>query len=198
MRILIDKTGFPLVEVRELGLVGLWPVTKVQFERFMSDANVFGDRWYETILALNGRVSCRWFDRNDYEKLFLTGIKPQEALQFAHWLGAEFDLLAVDEWRIFYQWLELRDLPGSPSSMLSAHASTMWLRLVSFADTPRSFALMQDGLVEWVRRGAEYIGVGSPRHRFFPNAYDPLHDGIVPIEERLFYFGFRLLKRHRT
>lgn len=197
MKIFTDKTGFPLVEVKELGLISLWPITKVQFERFMADASVIGDKWYDTVLKLNPRVSYKYFDRNDYEKLFLTGIKPQEALQFARWLGEDFDLPTVDEWRSFYQILESRDMPSSPASAFSMRASAMWIRLRSFARAPRNFALMEDGLVEWVRKGTKYIGVGSPRHSFLLNAYDPLNDVVVPIEERLFYFGFRLIKRQK-
>lgn len=197
MNILADRTGFPLVDVKELGLINLWPVTKVQLERFMADTNTLGDRWYESLLSLNCRASCRHFDRNDYEKVFITGITPQEALRFANWLGDGFDLPTLEEWRRFYRIIRTRSLPDSPNSSLSVDASSIWLNLRS-GKTPVDFALMRHGLVEWVRRGDKYTGVGKPRDSFLRNAYDPLEDEVDPISERVFCFGFRLIRRRES
>lgn len=95
-----DRTGFPLVAIPGLGMeVHLLPVTKVQFERFLAEPDAFGDTWYEEALALNPRVPSRQFTAKNRERLFLTGILPEEALAFAKWLGAGFDLPTVTEWR---------------------------------------------------------------------------------------------------
>ena len=59
------------------------------------------------------------------------------------------------------------------------------------------YALLRGGLVEWVRDGAEWVGLGVPRPEFQPNLWDPLVDVVRPVrhEERLPYFGFRLVRR---
>lgn len=195
MKIYVDKTGFPLVGTKELGLFQLWPVTKIQFERFISETNTFGDKWYDSILKLNPRISCKSFDRNNYEGLFITSITPQEALSFAYWLGEGFDLPSVDEWRNFSQMLRTESLPELPVTGLSEHAAHIWRKIESFSKTPTKLALMQDGLVEWVRKGNRYVGLGHPRQCFHANAWDPLHDEDIPFEKRPSYLGFRLIKR---
>jgi hypothetical protein len=195
MKISVDKTGFPLVEVKELGIINIWPITKVQFERFMSETNMFGDKWYDSLLRLNPRISYKYFDKNSYERLFLTGIKPEEVISFAHWLGEDFDLLTLDEWRSVYRVFGFHSVPELPATGLSTPANTIWLKLRAFSKTLTGFALMHDGLIEWVRKGTNYIGLGTPRHSFLPNAYNPLNDEVILLEERLFYLGFRLIRR---
>jgi hypothetical protein len=41
------------------------------------------------------------------------------------------------------------------------------------------------------------VGLGSPRTEFQPNLWDPLTKEVKPIDpnERLPYFGFRLVRR---
>jgi len=195
MKIYADKTGFPLVGTREFGLFHLWPITKIQFERFISETNNFGDKWYDSILKLNPRISWKFFDRNNYEGLFITGITHQEALSFAYWLGEGFDLPSLDEWRNFSQMLSTEGLPELPASELSEHAAHIWRKLKGFSETPTKFALMQDGLAEWVRKGNRYVGLGHPRQCFHANAWDPLNDEIITFEKRASHFGFRLIKR---
>ncbi len=52
-----DKAGFPMLRVRKVGAFHLWPVTKFQFEQFMSETGRYGDKWYDSILSLNKPVT---------------------------------------------------------------------------------------------------------------------------------------------
>jgi hypothetical protein len=198
MRISTDRTGFPLVEADGIGSFNLWPITKLQFERFISETNKYGDYWYEAALELNPRISCRHLGKKDYEHFFMTGILPGEALDFARWLGDGFDIPTIEEWREFMLRLEDEKTLNVPVGELSARALTIQQRLSSFLNTPLKFALMEDGLVEWVRDDGKYVGLGSPRSSFHPNAWNPLSDRIKVLNtgERLFYFGFRLVRRY--
>jgi hypothetical protein len=58
-------------------------------------------------------------------------------------------------------------------------------------------SLLRGGLVEWVRRDQTWLGVGAPRPEFYPNLWDPLTNEVKPLhaDERLPYFGFRLVRR---
>ncbi len=199
MKVLTDKTGFPLVTMEELGTFHILPITKFQFEMFISETNRYGDNWYSSILKLNPRISYKYFDEKNYERIFTTGVLPEEALDFARWLGEGFDLPTIDEWRGFYRLLkgDIRFESLTSNSNISARAFTELQKLKMFLSTPLKFTLMKDGLVEWVRRNDKYVGLGSPRNSFHPNAWNPLTDEVrvINITERLFYFGFRLIRR---
>lgn len=197
MEIYVDSTGFPLVKMDGLGLMHLWPVTKVQFELFLSEPNEFGDIWYEMMMKLNPRVSFRYFKEENYEMLFMTGMFPAEAIQFAKWLGNDYDLPTVSEWRSFYRKMKDEEAMDMPANNLSLTAKVIWQRLASFTNNMLHFSLMDNGIVEWVRNNGSYVGLGAPRHHFHPNAWNPLLDSIKVIHaaKRIHYTGFRLLKR---
>lgn len=205
MRFFYDRTGFPLVQPDRSGLaLSLLPVTKVQFERFLAEPNEFGDAWYEQILSVNPRVSWQRFEGEQREQLFLTGILPAEALAFARWLGEGFDLPTVDEWRKLAQLLSLTPLPAGVQETLrscpmhrAAHAILQGLLRQLEPESWGELALLRGGLIEWVRVGQGFAGLGAPRPQFYPNTFNPLHDDPVrPLrEQRLPYFGFRLVYR---
>jgi hypothetical protein len=56
---------------------------------------------------------------------------------------------------------------------------------------------MKRGLVEWVRQGRTWVGLGNPRPEFQANLWDPLVNEVEPIQlkARVPYFGFRLVRR---
>ena len=187
-----------MVVMRGVGTFHLWPVTKFQFEQFMSENNRYGDEWYEKILSLNKRISYRNFSGIDYERLFITGVLPHEAIAFARWLGKGFDLPTEAEWKKFYKAISnvVFDSHSQPSA-LSTPAVTLWKRRAGFLQTPLEFSCLQGGVVEWVKGENRYAGRGAPRYSFFPNAWNPPDDSIRVIDkkERIIYFGFRLIKR---
>lgn len=200
-----DRTGFPLIEVVELGLqVHLLPVTKWQFERFLAEPNDFGDRWYEEALSVNPRQSYRRFSLERREGLLLSGVLPEEALTFARWLGEGFDLPTVAEWRAVYRALEVDSVPFAHldwhlAQLPAAPARSIVRRLVEHFQPCAvvDLSLMRGGILEWVREGESWVGLGAPRVEVWPHLWDPLTDVIRPARpgERLRHFGFRLVRR---
>jgi hypothetical protein len=194
MKYLVDETGFPLVEVNGLGTVTVWPIAKLQFERYIAETNSFGDKRYDIILGLNPRISYKYFDINNYEKLFISGIKPLEALEYAKWLGPDYDLLTLDEWRTFHTSLGVRNIPELPGN-LSIPAGCIWKKLANHMNTLKDLTLIQGGLVEWVKKDSKFVGLGAPRSSFLHHVLNPLKDECVPVKERVYYLGFRLIRR---
>ena len=195
-----DQTGFPLVVVPEAEVeIQLLPVTKIQFAQFIQAEPAAKTTGYRQLLSLNPPV--RDFSAIAPEKIFLTGVLPQEAQAFARWMGEGFDLPTLDEWRAIYMvFARQRFFAGEQLlEWASEPARTILARLIQ-PQPPRSWldlSLMRGGLVEWVRRGDDWLGLGAPRPEFQPNLWDPLRDPIHPTDphERLAYFGFRLVRR---
>ena len=155
MQLFCDRTGFPFLEAGGLGLaISLLPVTKVQFESFLAEPNEFGDDWYEQLLAVNPRAS--WRDplpRKDI-RLFLTGVQPEEAMTFTHWLGAGFDLPTTEEWRAVDRVLDATalniDLLKASTVCPAARAILAQLLAQGNPRTWGELALLRGGVAEWV------------------------------------------------
>jgi hypothetical protein len=197
-----DVLGFPMVSIPEINLsVSLLPVTKFQFERFIAQENPYSDSWYDKALELNPRCSWRKIDESNRENLFMTGILPSEALDFASWMGKGFDLPHAWEWQQVF-----RVMKGSSVSTLALQAFHGHATAKSIIDSlvaqirPSNWAelsLLKGGLMEWVRNGEVFGGFGVPRARFLPNAFNPeIQKPKRPLPaERSRYFGFRLVHR---
>ncbi len=134
----------------------------------------------------------------------MTGVQPEEALAFAEWLGGGYDLPTVEEWRALYEAFApevslLNDAHDCvpPEARVEARQVLGLLAEERQWSTMREVLMLRDGLVEWVRDGDAFVGLGSPRAQFQPNLWDPLRDVVRPLqpEERRFYFGFRLVRR---
>lgn len=201
LRVTFDKTGFPMVKVRKVGTFHLWPVTKHQFDQFLQETGRYDDVWYQSVGALNDGVSPEAVNQGNYERLFMTGVLPAEVMEFARWLGEDFDIPTEKEWLTFYR--EVKNhmflFRLSPYA-LSESAGTLSGIFSKFLRTPLGFSFLKDGVVEWVKSDEGYAGRGAPRDAFFPNAWNPAKDTIQVIDpdERIFYFGFRLLKRDKV
>lgn len=175
----------------------LLPVTKLQFERFMGEAGGYGDAWYESLLTLNPRVSPRRADAASREGLLLTGVLPEEALAFAAWCGPEHDLPTVDEWRLACrEWGAVPPATRLTTTSPPARLLLDWW-LGQPADSAADQGLFRGGIVEWVREGDGFVGLGAPSAEFLPNLWDPLADVVRPLrpEERSRALGFRLVRR---
>lgn len=190
-----NKTHFPLLEIENIGSLTLWPITKIQYEMFISQANRYGDTWYDEILTFNPRISYQDFNKKNYERLFITGLHVEEAQSFSIWFGEYFRIPTVEEWRNIYQIICDQDFFTCPSD-ISIQANIIWEKIMKFSKSPIQFTLMKDGVVEWVKNGEEYVGLGAPRPHFHPNVLNPETDLVSKIKrnERLHYFGFRLIK----
>lgn len=200
MRFSCDRTGFPLVTVAEGRIQAhLLPVTKVQCERFLAEPNAFDDTWYEGVLALNPRLSVHRLTNETREQAFLTGLLAEEALAFARWLGDGFDLPTIEEWRMLCRELEHQPVPGLMGADMTPACAVLLERL-KVQLRPRSLldlSLLRGGVVEWVRKGKDCLGLGAPRQEFHPNLWDPLTDEVRPLrpQERVPFFGCRLVRR---
>jgi len=202
MQFSYDRTGFPLIAVPSVGVEAqLLPATKMQFERFLAEPNDFGDSWYEGVLALNPRVSHRQLTTNDRERLFITGLLPEEALAFARWMGEGFDLPTVEQWRALYTALAAESVPMRhwvPQASISSVRLVLDILMTQRrAHSLLDLSLMRGGVVEWVRQRNTWVGLGAPRPEFHANLWNPLEDMVRPIRvgERLPYFGLRLMRR---
>jgi len=190
-----NKTQFPLLEIKEIGSLTLWPITKIQFERYISETNRYGDFWYDEILRCNPRISYPHVSKKNYEQLFITGLHVEEVLSFSKWFGEDFKIPTVDEWREIYR------LMGSqpnlkPPSYLSYPANEIWKKLTKISSSPIKFSMMQEGVIEWVKDGEKYTALGAPKSDVYPTTWNPLTDLVKKFkqDERLNYLGFRLIR----
>ncbi len=202
MLISCDRTNFPLVAIEEAGVEAhLLPITKVQFSQFIDETKAVNGAKYQAMLALNPAVAPRQFLAEEREQLFISGILPQEALAFARWLGEGYDLPTIKEWRAIYAALRREPPPRHThlTDVLDGPARTIISKLADYLHirSMRDFSLMEGGLVEWVRQGQTWVGVGVPRPEFHPNLWNVLTNEVKPIRvgQRVPYFGFRLVRR---
>jgi len=202
MLVTTDRTNFPIVIVEEAAVeVQLLPVTKLQFEDFVTAPTLVNQERYDEMLALNPAVSPEAFSNDNRERLFVSGILPEEAIAFARWLGHGFDLPTVQEWRAILA--ALRRVPEPRHNLLTdlveGEAGVILRKLTEqlHIRTLADYTLMRGGLVEWVRQDKDLVGLGVPRPEFHPNLWDPLTNVVRPIQlnERVPYFGLRLVRR---
>jgi len=211
MSLIYDKTGFPLVEVeinvetKKKLFVHVLPVTKIQFEKFMSDSNIpdFNDEVYEGLLKLNPRVSYRKFTKENYWNLFVTGVFPEEAVKFAEYLGDDYRIPSVEEWCEIYKYSEqnfrgvkLDKLCLEEKTNLQKKSGMILKGLKKCAgDDLFNISIIENGILEWAKERGKYVGKGMPNAKFWPNTLNPLIDIVRPAgKERLHCVGFRLVK----
>lgn len=202
----VDPTGYPLVFVDSLeAYVQLFPVTKPQFEKFISSGTrrEYGDKWYEDIIALNPRASYRSLDVPAREQLFMTGLTPDEARAFGRWMGRNYTLLTAQEWSACYKWFSEQTAPSLPPDLcdqLSRDALGVWKMVEeqwlerSRRPKLRELSLMTQGILEWVvEQPGRYCGLGdAASSKSQRSAEDPVH----PIGGgRLRNIGIRLCTR---
>lgn len=196
-----DRTGFPLINFSRLEIQTL-PVTKVQFEQFLADSNEFGDKWYEQVLKVSPRISYRGFSERNRERIFITGLLPEEIEVFVNWMGDGFRIPSVSEWRNIYQTISSRTIsPQDKKDIISTATSNQAREIIGRLDQQLQtnlwghFTLMNGGLIEWVKN-SDWAGLGVPRYSFHPMLHDPLKDEDRPIryDVRLHYYGLRLVR----
>lgn len=202
MLLSLDKTHFPLIAVEAAGIeTHLLPISKIQFEQFLADFGPGESAAYQEMLALNPAVTPAQFTLEERERLFVTGILPDEALAFARWLGEGFDLPTVKEWRAIHTALRRTSVPihdELAACLDDCPAKTMLDKLERLhPNSMLEVSLMRHGLVEWVRNGKSFVGLGVPRPEFQGNLWDPMVNEVAPINltDRVPYFGFRLVRR---
>ena len=211
-----DRTGFPVLELPDLGLaVQLFPASKLQFERFLAEpvrepaeateVALFGDAWYESLLAVLPRGTLRDARPESYESQFLGGILPAEVERFARWLGSGYDLPRTETWRAIDERLgievldepEIEALEKDERLCRPARALLRWWRELRSPQTWGELGVFHGGLLEWVRTAPkQFGGLGRPRQEFQRILINPQRDEPVkPLRSgRLRYFGCRLVR----
>lgn len=195
--------------------VHLLPVTKIQFEYFLTDRPEphFSESWYKGVLAHNPRVSPGKVRQKNYWNAFLTGLTPEEAGNFANWLGKTtddaFELPTSDEWYELYQEMKgqpplsqalFRSLnfPARVEALLQNVDKAAAMEQEAQRDLADSM-MLREGVFEWVQlKGDKWGGAGLPNGSIGggiinldagqpkqPQAVDPAPP----------FYGFRLLKR---
>ena len=202
LNFILDPFGFPMVKSEKRKFyIHLLPVTRYQFERFIcsSGKTGYGDSWYDIIESLNHRVSPAKIDSTNYEGAFISGITPTEAMDFISLMGENFDLPTVEEWREAYRFLE-KETGSVKNFSVSLSEGIAAKVMKSITKLPGSFfdkTFMNNCLVEWVRDGKGFAGLGSPRPTFHENAYNPEVDIWRPfnVNNRMHFFGLRAVRR---
>src|SRR3990172_2482995 len=185
MQIRLDRTGYPLIRIRPIeAFAHLLPVTKVQFERYLSDCQAVPNAaFYMEVLNVNARISPKHTTRDNYWGLLATGITPKEAMLCASWMGTGYDLPTSDEWKAMYRHFGDIDLAKLNTALLQESklndlARLTWTSIINVLN-PRSSqqaALLKDGVLEWVRtnsREQPWGGLGKPNQR--------LHSMIIDL-----------------
>ncbi len=201
----LDPTQFPMIEVPGTNFAISWlPVTKIQFEQFLCDTNLYDATWYTGILAnYTPRVAPSVIHLSDYWNLFITGIMPSEAVRFANWMGRDYRLPTVQEWNKAI--LTLANYPASSEHVdavleakddtgnkgINERAALMCRNLdeVTASETNQLIStdgrrlcdqmLMRLGVVEYVYEDNQwntFAGWGQPNRRFFGGAMNPIRD----------------------
>jgi len=208
MRWLFDRTNFPLLRLGELGLdVQLLPVTKIQFERFLSEPNRFDDVCYKELLNLNPRISYKSFTIQNRENIFISGLIPDEIKAFMAWMDDGLSIPTVEQWRkinavLLRKKFNLKNWERLFSLCKQAEAEQALKILQQLKEQLNPSAwldltLMMGGLTEWVLYKDRWVGLGSPRSEFYPNLWNPLSDIVEPflLDLRIPFFGFRLIRK---
>lgn len=207
-------TGFPMIQIPGTASFMQWlPVTKIQFEHFLSDAHDrhFDAKWYEEVLRLNPRVTPRKITSDNYWQAFLSGILPAEAQRFAFWCGDGYRLASSEEWSQAYQAFSamssvdlgedriLEDLQFRERDLI-INVETAAGEAAHRMGYERSLAdqmLMRLGVFEWVRVPDGWGILGETCPGFCGNLISPNQDTPLRPREaermRLPYFGFRVL-----
>jgi hypothetical protein len=199
----LDRTGFPIVWIDPLeSYLHLFPIAKVQFEQFLSGATAtsWSDEQYAELLELNPRASYRAVNETKYERIFLTGIRPEESKEFAGWLGENYSLPDDRQWLACYDWLARQPITGIPAGM-SDEAFAIWQIVAGLrgADNLLGLSLMSEGVKEWVRSSSnseKYAALGCPPASFPTLSRNPRQlVNINTSQARLSAYGFRLLRK---
>lgn len=203
-----DPLGAPLLVAFDVGVsVHLTPVTRAQLRAAEAeDEGAFADLLSasETFAPeLPGGLADE-----AREGALALGALPEEAERYAALLtriGGEthrdeaYAVPTLGQWKALHRELLARFPPGAPALLAASSARPDCTEpILAFWQhaTPLTWAdalLLTGGLVEWVREGAHFAGMGAPRAAFYPNLYRPPHTVVRPIRpgERMRAFGFR-------
>ena len=208
-----ERTRFPLIQFVPGKSMGIWPVTKFQFEQFLIESESGNDDYYEKILKLNPRVSYRprsfKFFVKSIEGLIISGILYEEAVKYCEWLGPEYGVPTNSEWSLFEKFVANMIFPIEPPQGISDSAKEIWNNFAKMhckEIDPQEvscsalygpiFSRIKYGVYEWIADSERNKGRGMPNQSFFKHAYT-VNEPIILIkpEQRHHFMGFRVIKR---
>jgi len=190
-----DRTGFPLIRKSDWNYaISLFPISKYQFELFMIDngpsEKLYTNEWYKKLLKFNQRTSWKRFEEKEWE-LFITGISVNEINPFLRYLGRNFRLPQVSEWKPLFtvsdEILRVKQTLRELCKGNSATPVSLWIE-------GGLFPLVREGLLEIVyNNNQQYIG--KPWQGLWPNTWNP-ETTRNKVSPELFQkaVGFRVVK----
>ncbi len=124
------RTGAPFVDVPTPAgtfQLSMFPLLKLQLEMYLAEPIGFGDDWYDTVLAASprgslGRANATW------ESLLATALLPSEAGGVLRWLGPDYGLPTLEQWRAALETLERQ--PFSQAAVEDAGWSRLWRQVL--------------------------------------------------------------------
>ncbi|MPL97680.1 hypothetical protein SDC9_43872 [bioreactor metagenome] len=217
----LDITGFPMIWSESINCyIQFFPFSKIQFELFMASSHnpLFNAENYSELIILNPRVSPNNIHKDNYWQAFLTGVKPNELEEITRWYQSTdqqntYKFFSLEEWNAIYFEFSRKE-PIRDLSVIPTKNKRISLLIEKLGNTykylrpnnNRSFSLkdqmlFQYGVVEWVsssHSNHKWIGMGQPNPDFRTVVYSPEQGvpeyPIAPYQDRLFYYGFRLLR----
>ena len=203
-----DAVGFPMVVLPGgRHAVGLWPLLKVQFERFLAEPGRATDPLMAELLAVSPRLSWRTPEADRLEELALTGVLPDDLAAFNTWMGNGTRVIRLDEWRSFDRLLDETVVPAEwfeqVRAMSRLHPAARlllgWMESTIPNLTFRRLAWLSEGILEWVQAHARIGALGRPRAGLLekpillnPQLHEPLSP--IPLDRRRRAYGTRLIR----
>jgi len=183
-----DKTGFPMIKKNGWNFfISLFPVSNYQFERYLADISPkysYTDSWYRERLEISPR--CPWQSCDKIWQVFITGLPYEEILRFLKYLGRDFRLPKVKEWRALHESAghirtTLKNIPHS------APPVNLWLK-------KGLVPLTGECILEMVKEDDKISYIGKPHNDLLPNLWQPEETRIVNWQLCQFAVGFRVTK----
>ncbi|WP_147299768.1 formylglycine-generating enzyme family protein [Methanothermobacter defluvii] len=190
--IVFDRTGFPLIQLDSWDhSIGLFPVSKYQFERFLVDdeGSDYTDEWYRGVLELNPRRSWRNPGDRVWE-LFITGLDLDVIEDFLGYLGPEYRLPTLDEWKALLELSEgIAEVSPALKMICNGRSPEPVLHWLEAGLCP----LMREGIFERIH-GIENRVAGKPFHGLLPNTWAPEELKEVKMDMVQGMIGFRVVR----
>lgn len=210
MELIYDRTNFPLIKIDPLNTyIHVLPVTKIQFERFLSDpyASPDSQEYTSSIIELNPRIPPNDFNADEAWKIFATALLPDEINRFTNWLGPSYRLPTRQEWITTKEWLEHINADAfqieiSKLNEMNILANTLIRKIyeVYSAKSALDVCMQLNTIMEWTKDALDskqLALIGAPDRRLFSSLdrtdyLSPMYP--INYSKRITYAGFRLLK----
>ncbi len=195
--ILIDKTNFPLISRKDWKFyISLFPVSKYQFEQFLSDDGLrygYTDSWYRQLLEISPR-NVWWNCKDKPWQLFITGLCYEHITYFFKYLGKSYRLPTIEEWKMLYNNSdEIKSISDEIKKLLLRNQQPLASPVICWLEN-KLLPLTKEGLLEMVKDNKKIYYIGRPYQGLLPNTWQPEQIREVNWELCRGAVGFRLSK----